>query len=156
MNAELLKELDLESVDCAVGLTQMTLDSMLAFTSDLDLVCISGIISNLFEAKLARVSGYYRNRPNRYPDLLHFDKPGLEVKVCYGDGKPKGHLPKAGRYIVLHWTSDKGRAVIDWVRAGELTLEDFNCSSTPGDSGKTATVNSAGFKKLSLIFERAK
>lgn len=139
-----LRSLDLEKIEVAVLDVQNNLDGILGITSDLDLATISAIIGNLFEAALCKVSGYVRNPKNKFPDLL----PCLEVKVCCGKNKPKGHHPHSGRHIIVHWVD----GVIDWVRAGELEIEDFRISSTAGDSGKTAVVSAAGMRKLKVVY----
>ena len=115
-----------------------------------------------------------------YPDLVAV-KDGLqnvEIKMALEANTPKGHLAKEGyyltsRYVLLNEDGtltpntkephphkpDKERVVrvgtipcIWEVRFGWLDFSDFNTSNTAGDSGKTAVVNAAGMKKLSVVY----
>ncbi len=134
-----------------------------------ELANLSSMIGNLFGGCLADVSDglYKRNRSHAYPDLLPVKNPAqpLELKVALETNKPKGHLPKPGRYITLRYVlgdrlgnytrgkEHRGATVWVWeVRVGEIGMEDFSISNTDGDSGKTAVIKTAVFNAMSLVY----
>jgi len=115
---------------------------------------VSGIIAELLSRGIVdRSNGMYRrNGPHRFPDLLSDEVPGVEIKVALDKNMPKGHLPKAGRYLVCRYAFVDQQPRIFEVRCGEVGVEDFNVSSTPGDSGKTATIKAACLRRLEVIY----
>ena len=134
-----------------------------------ELANLSSMVGNLVGGCLADASQglYVRNRPHAYPDLLgQFEGAShLELKVSLETNKPKGHLPKAGRYITYRYVlgdrlggfsrgrESRGQTVWFWeVRVGEIRTEDFDLSNTEGDSGKTAVVKTAVFQAMPVVF----
>lgn len=136
-----------------------------------ELANLSSMIGNLVGAGVAVASRgtYLRNRPHAFPDLVpqRGDLPEIEIKMALETNRPKGHLAKAGVYLTFRYvlgnadgtyarSPDKtlrGRtAWIYEVRIGRLELDDFDLSNTPGDSGKTATIKTESFKKMTLVF----
>lgn len=133
----------------------------------IELANLSSMIGNILGEGIARHSNdvYKRNKPHTYPDLLH-TKGGtnLEIKIALGKNQPKGHLPKSGKYMTFRYVlSDlshnqktvfsAGNTVWIWeVKVGELNCDDFRCSNTVGDSGKTANISSAVFNKMPLVY----
>ena len=88
-----------------------------------------------------------------------------EVVAAYEAEKnnPKGHLAKAGHYLVCRYVlgtskggytiSERGDVVWIWeVRFGYLAERHFNISNTAGDSGKTAVVNADGMTELKVVY----
>lgn len=131
----------------------------------LELANLSSVVGNLFGRGIAVSSGgkFERNRPHAYPDLLARDPSckDFEIKVALEGNKPKGHLPKPGPHMTVHYVladsagrftrgrESRGDVVWIWaVRVGDLALEDFQISNTEGDSGKTAVLSAAGLEKL--------
>lgn len=127
------------------------------------------MIGNLVGGCIASESDglYKRNRPHSYPDLLALKKPAkpLELKVALETNKPKGHLPKPGRYITFRYVlgdrfgnyirgkDKRGTTVWFWeARIGQVKVEDFSCSNTEGDSGKTAVIRTDVFNTMQLVF----
>jgi hypothetical protein len=128
------------------------------------------VVGNLFGRGIALSSGgkFERNRPHAYPDLIALDRKNckdFEIKVALETNKPKGHLPKPGPHLTVHYVlgdsegrytrGKKTRGDVVWiwaVRVGELELADFQVSNTPGDSGKTAVLSAAALAKLSPVF----
>lgn len=138
-----------------------------------ELANLSSMIGNLVGGALAESStGHYvRNRPHAYPDLLAPTKPGrgLELKVSLEKNKPKGHLPKPGRYITFRYVlgdrfgnftpGREGRGGTAWfweARVGDVGPDDFAISNTDGDSGKTAIIRTTVFQAMRVVFFDAK
>lgn len=134
-----------------------------------ELANLSSMVGNLIGGCLADASEglYRRNRPHAYPDLLA-QRPSagdLELKVSLEKNKPKGHLPKAGRYITFRYVlgdrvgaftkgkENRGPTVWFWeVRVGDIRTEDFDLSNTDGDSGKTVVVKTTVFQAMPVVF----
>lgn len=136
-----------------------------------ELANLSSMIGNLVGAGVAVASSgaYVRNRPHAFPDLVpqRVELPEIEIKMALETNRPKGHLAKAGVYLTFRYvlgqadgaysrSSDKTlRGRTAWIyeaRIGRLELEDFDLSNTPGDSGKTATIKTESFKRMTLVF----
>jgi transcriptional regulator with XRE-family HTH domain len=134
-----------------------------------ELANLSSMIGNMIGGGLADHSNglYQRNKPHTYPDLLPIGEGAvnLELKVALETNKPKGHLPKAGTYITFRYVlaskmgeykkgkDQRGNTVWVWeVKVGELSEDDFSCSNTEGDSGKTAVIKTAVHNKMSLVY----
>lgn len=134
-----------------------------------ELANLSSMVGNIIGGGIAECSNglYIRNRPHAYPDLLPLRYPAknLEIKMALETNRPKGHLPKAGKYITFRYIlADKygnfkkgktcrGDTVWIWeVKIGELKEEDFACSNTAGDSGKTAIIRSEVFNNMHLVY----
>jgi len=134
-----------------------------------ELANLSSMIGNLVGGCLADESGglYQRNKPHHYPDLLpltHEASP-LELKVALETNKPKGHLPKPGRYITFRYVlgdrsgnyvrGKPGRGPTVWfweVKVGDIAVHDFAISNTEGDSGKTAVVRTPVFNAMPVVY----
>lgn len=134
-----------------------------------ELANLSSMVGNMVGGGIADCSSglYARNRPHTYPDLLPQSPPAvnLELKMALETNKPKGHLPKAGTYITFRYIlgdkqgnftrgkENRGDTVWIWeVKVGNLTEEDFSCSNTDGDSGKTAVIKTDIFNKMHLVY----
>lgn len=134
-----------------------------------ELANLSSMVGNLLGAGIADSSNglYERNKPHTYPDLLPIKQPAvdLELKVALETNKPKGHLPKAGTYITFRYVlggkdgsfargrDNRGDTVWLWeVKVGILAEEDFSCSNTEGDSGKTAVIKTGIFNEMHLVY----
>lgn len=134
-----------------------------------ELANLSSMVGNMIGGGLADHSNglYKRNRPHTYPDLLPIGEGAvnLELKVALETNKPKGHLPKAGTYITFRYVlgtksgeyvkgkDQRGDTVWIWeVKVGELTENDFSCSNTEGDSGKTAVIKTEVHNNMSLVY----
>lgn len=134
-----------------------------------ELANLSSMVGNLVGGTLAEASSglYVRNKPHHYPDLLpaQANARPLEIKVSLETNKPKGHLPKPGRYLTFRYVlgdrfgnfnrgkEHRGSTVWFWeARIGEIREEDFDCSNTDGDSGKTAVVKTAVFQNMRVVF----
>lgn len=134
-----------------------------------ELANLSSMVGNMIGGGLADYSNglYMRNRPHTYPDLLPIGEGAvnLELKVALEKNKPKGHLPKAGTYITFRYVlgtksgeyvkgkDQRGDTVWIWeVKVGELTENDFSCSNTEGDSGKTAVIKTEVHNNMSLVY----
>ena len=134
-----------------------------------ELANLSSMIGNMVGAGIANCSNglYARNKPHTYPDLLPQYPPAvnLELKMALETNKPKGHLPKAGTYITFRYVlcdkqgnfirgkESRGDTAWIWeVKVGNLTEEDFSCSNTAGDSGKTAVIKTDIFNKMHLVY----
>ncbi len=134
-----------------------------------ELANLSSMIGNLVGGALADESEglYQRNRPHHYPDLIPLKAPALplELKVALEKNKPKGHLPKPGRYITFRYVlgdrlgkytqGKEGRGPTVWfweARIGIAKTEDFSISNTEGDSGKTAVLRTEVFQAMKLVF----
>lgn len=134
-----------------------------------ELANLSSMVGNLVGGAIATYSGglYTRNRPHQYPDLLPLkpDVIGLELKMALEKNRPKGHLPKPGRYITFRYVlgdnlgnytkgkETRGDTVWIWeVKVGTVKATDFDESNTDGDSGKTATIKTAVFNAMKLVY----
>lgn len=135
----------------------------------IELANLSSMVGNILGAGIANNSNgmYMRNRPHAYPDLI---APGgygreLEIKVALEKNRPKGHLPKAGNYMTFRYVlgysngafqkdkTQRGDTVWIWeVKVGHLSEQDFSCSNTPGDSGKTAVITSSSHNSMALVY----
>lgn len=152
-----------------------TIDEQLMSTSVppigtlVELANLSSMVGNLLGAGIADASNgiYTRNKPHSYPDLLPLKAPGveLELKMSLETNRPKGHLPKPGTYIAFRYVlgdrfgnftrgkNNRGNTVWIWeVKVGTLRKEDFACSNTDGDSGKTAIIKSDVHNKMPLVY----
>lgn len=135
-----------------------------------ELANLSSMVGNFLGAGVAKNSGgtYVRNGPHRFPDLVPtngHEIPGIEIKLALETNRPKGHLSKGkgGAYLTFRWVlcdnagvftrGQRGDTAGIWeAKFGLLTEEDFDESNTPGDSGKTATVKSAVYNAMELIY----
>ena len=134
-----------------------------------ELANLSSIVGNLLGAGFAEYSDahYYRNKPHTYPDLVATDEtlPGIEIKTALLKNSPKGHQPKPGYYLTYRYclTDENGHrisgteetwdTVTIWeVKFGHLSEDDFSCSNTEGDSGKTAVIKTASFNSMKLLY----
>lgn len=133
-----------------------------------ELANLSSIIGNLLGAGFADASNgfYFRNKPHTYPDLVAVnpENPGIEIKTALVKNSPKGHQPKPGYYLTYRYclTNEEGLriesgepmdTVTIWeVKFGYLNSEDFSCSNTEGDSGKTAVIRTAAFNAMPLLY----
>lgn len=130
---------------------------------------LSSIVGNLLGAGCAEYSSkkYYRNKPHTYPDLLSTDStlPGIEIKTALLKNSPKGHQPKPGYYLTYRYclTDNNGKRLVghedEWdtvtiweVKFGYLNKEDFGCSNTTGDSGKTAVIKTSALNNMALLY----
>ena len=138
-----------------------------------ELANLSSIIGNLIAEGIVKTSSniFKKNAPHTYPDLITENKnaKNIEIKIALESNKPKGHHPKNGHYLTIRYVlgdkngkymvgkNNRGDVVWIWeIRFGQLQEKDFNTSDTKGDSGKTAVINSTGWKKLKVIFEDEK
>lgn len=154
----------LDSID-----QQMTNKNSLPMAYLVELANLSSMVGNMVGGGIADNSNglYLRNRPHAYPDLLPQRAPAvdLELKMALETNRPKGHLPKAGTYITFRYVLGskdgtyqrgkefRGDTVWIWeVKVGYLTEDDFSCSNTAGDSGKTAVVKSDVHNKMALVY----
>ncbi len=134
-----------------------------------ELANLSSMVGNMIGGGIAECSDgrYVRNRPHAYPDLLPQKAPAvnLELKMALETNKPKGHLPKAGTYITFRYVlgdkygnfsrgkENRGDTVWIWeVKVGQIAEEDFSCSNTEGDSGKTAVIKTEVFNEMALVY----
>lgn len=134
-----------------------------------ELANLSSIVGNLLGAGFAEYSNglYYRNKPHTYPDLVATDlsKPGIEIKTALRKNSPKGHQPKAGYYLIYRYclTDENGNVDVDdketldtvtiWeVKFAYLSSDDFSCSNTAGDSGKTAVIRTSVLNDMPLLY----
>ena len=134
-----------------------------------ELANLSSMVGNLVGGAFAEASQglYQRNRPHHYPDLLPLRQPArnLELKVALETNRPKGHLPKPGRFITFRYVLGdrrgnfvrgkefRGDTVWFWeVKIGSLRETDYAISNTAGDSGKTAVIKSEKFKSMALVY----
>lgn len=133
----------------------------------IELANLSSMLGNLLALGIVRASGgvFTRAGPHKYQDLRanHKNAANIEIKIALEDNKPKGHLPKAGHYLIGRYVlgnadgtctvGERGLVVWFWeIRFGELDLDDFSISNTAGDSGKTAVVKTEALKKLRLVY----
>lgn len=134
-----------------------------------ELANLSSIVGNLLGAGYANSSnGYYvRNKPHTYPDLIAANERnyGIEIKTALVKNSPKGHQPKPGYYLTYRYCltdsdghripgeEDKWDTVTIWeVKFGHLDSDDFSCSNTDGDSGKTAVIKTSSFNNMKLLY----
>lgn len=134
-----------------------------------ELANLSSMVGNMVGGGIADCSNglYVRNKPHTYPDLLPQAWPAvsLELKMALETNKPKGHLPKAGTYITFRYIlgdkqgryvrgkDNRGDTVWIWeVKVGVITEEDFSCSNTEGDSGKTAVIKTEVHNNMHLVY----
>lgn len=134
-----------------------------------ELANLSSIVGNLLGAGCAEYSNgfYYRNKPHTYPDLVANDEsfPGIEIKTALLKNSPKGHQPKPGYYLTYRYclTDEDGHRIIgkeeNWntvtvweIKFGYLNIQDFSCSNTDGDSGKTAVIRTSAFNNMALLY----
>jgi transcriptional regulator with XRE-family HTH domain len=134
-----------------------------------ELANLSSMLGNLLAEGLAASSDglYARNTPHSYPDLLPLRAGAvpLEVKIALETNRPKGHLPKAGAYLVFRYVlcdqegsfqrgkEQRGNTAYIWeARTGFLTQDDFDLSNTAGDSGKTAVVKTTAYHSMTLVY----
>ena len=138
-------------------------------SSLVELANLSSIVGNLLGAGFADFSNgfYYRNKPHTYPDLVASDNihAGIEIKTALVKNLPKGHLPKAGYYLTYRYcltdpdgkrdlgTEETWDTVTIWeVKLGYLNEDDFSCSNTRGDSGKTAVIKTSSLNNMPLLY----
>jgi len=138
-------------------------------SSLVELANLSSIVGNLLGAGCAEYSNgaYIRNKPHTYPDLISTDEalPGIEIKTALLKNSPKGHQPKPGYYLTYRYclTDENGHrnvgeedswdTVTIWeVKMGYLNADDFSCSNTEGDSGKTAVIKTAALNAMPLLY----
>jgi transcriptional regulator with XRE-family HTH domain len=148
---------------------QLTEKESLPIAYLVELANLSSMVGNMIGGGLADHSNglYARNKPHTYPDLLPTGEGAvdLELKVALETNKPKGHLPKAGTYITFRYVlgtksgeytkgkGQRGDTVWIWeVKVGQLREEDFSCSNTAGDSGKTAVIKTEVHNHMSLVY----
>lgn len=134
-----------------------------------ELANLSSMVGNIVGGAIAESSEgmYLRNKPHHYPDLLPQDRRArnLELKMALETNRPKGHLPKPGTYITFRYVlgdqfgnylrgkENRGNTVWIWeVKVGEVRIEDFDISNTPGDSGKTAVIKTSVFNAMPLVY----
>jgi transcriptional regulator with XRE-family HTH domain len=134
-----------------------------------ELANLSSMVGNMLGGGIAECSDgrYERNKPHAFPDLLPMKPPAvdLELKMALETNKPKGHLPKAGTYITFRYIlgdkygnytrgkEHRGSTVWIWeVKVGNIVEDDFSCSNTEGDSGKTAVIKSNAFNEMPLVY----
>ncbi len=134
-----------------------------------ELANISSMIGNLLGGQIATCSNglYIRNKPHTYPDLLPVPPHALniEIKIALDRNRPKGHLPKPGTYMTFRYVlgdksgkyvrgkETRGDTAFIWEgRIGILTAEDFDLSSTAGDSGKTAVIKTTSFEDMAVFY----
>lgn len=138
-------------------------------SSLVELANLSSIVGNLLGAGFAQYSdGFYsRNKPHTYPDLIPSNSacPGIEIKTALRKNCLKGHQPKPGYYLTYRYclTDKNGHTecidnenldtVTIWeVKFGYLNTDDFGCSNTSRDSGKTATIKIPSLNKMTLLY----
>lgn len=148
---------------------QLTVKGALPIAHLVELANLSSMVGNMIGGGIADCSNglYARNRPHTYPDLLPIKPPAvdLELKMALETNKPKGHLPKAGTYITVRYVladkmgnyvrgkENRGNTVWIWeIKVGVLTEDDFSCSNTPGDSGKTAVIKTEVHNRMHLVY----
>ena len=134
-----------------------------------ELANLSSMIGNIIGGGIADHSNglYERNKPHTYPDLIPLQDSAvnLELKIALETNKPKGHLPKPGTYITFRYVLAKkqgnyqrgkqyrGDTAWIWeVKVGKLKEDDFSCSNTEGDSGKTAIIKTKRFNEMYLVY----
>ncbi len=148
---------------------QLINKSSMPISNLVELANLSSMVGNLLGASLAECSNglYERNKPHTYPDLIPIAEgaTNLEIKISLETNKPKGHLPKAGTYLAFRYVlgdklanfqrgkDNRGDTVWLWeVKVGVIEEEDFVCSNTAGDSGKTAVIKTEKHNNMKLIY----
>lgn len=156
---------------------ELTMRSAPPLSQLLELANLSAVVGNIFGSALATVSEgrWRRHGPHKHPDLLKVQSggsgleveatEGIEIKVALEGNLAKGHLPKAGAHITLHYVltpsdptrrwnkEERGEQVSIWmVKSGWLRENDFNISNTVGDSGKTAVVKAAARDRMDTVY----
>jgi transcriptional regulator with XRE-family HTH domain len=138
-----------------------------------ELANISSMIGNLLGGQIAACSNglYERNRPHTFPDLLPIGPHtvNIEIKIALDTNRPNGHLPKPGTYMTFRYVlgdktgkyvrgkKTRGDTAFLWeARIGTLNAEDFDISSTEGDSGKTAVIKTAYYVPEFLPYSTAR
>jgi len=155
-----------------------TIDESLLSYSDLrlaevvELANLSSMLGNILASGIVRSSQgvFERAGPHKYQDLraaAGADAEDIEIKVALESNRPKGHLPKPGKYLTCRYVLggpggefdrvERGLTVWVWeMRFGQLNVDDFAVSNTAGDSGKTAVVTPEGMRRLDMVyFDRA-
>ncbi len=134
-----------------------------------ELANISSMIGNLLGGQIATCSNgiYARNRPHAYPALLPIPPHHLniEIKIALDTNRPKGHLPKPGTYMTFRYVlgeksgkyargkEGRGDTAFLWEgRIGVLAADDFDLSSSEGDSGKTAVIKTSSFEAMHVFY----
>ncbi len=128
---------------------------------------LASILGNLLSTGLAQASDgmFIKNSPHKYPDLLAqtLTAVDIEIKTALEKNRPKGHLAKAGYYLIFRYVlcdangvyqvGQRGNRIYVWeIRFGQLDESHFSVSNTPGDSGKTAVLNPAGMNALKIVY----
>ncbi len=148
---------------------QLILNNTPPISQLVELANLSSIIGNLLGGAIVKESNglYKRNTPHKYPDLLplSLDAKEIEIKMALEKNTPKGHLPKEGYYMTFRYVladkkgryikgvHNRGDTVWIWeIRFGFLKIEDFQFSSTLGDSGKTAPIKTVSFNGMPILF----
>ena len=148
---------------------QLTRKGSLPIAHLVELANLSSMVGNVIGNGITYCSNglYEKNKPHSYPDLVPQRAPAvdLELKMALEKNRPKGHLPKAGTYITFRYVlADKdgvytrgketrGDTVWIWeVKVGYLKEENFSCSNTYGDSGKTAVIKAEIHNSMHLVY----
>lgn len=130
---------------------------------------LSSIVGNLLGTGYVLNSHglYSRNKPHTYPDLVssNLNCPGIEIKTSIRKNPPKGHQPKPGYYLTYRYclTNENGEictkegdiadTVTIWeIKFGYLEAQDFSCSNTLADSGKTASIKISSLNQMKLLY----
>ncbi len=151
---------------------QLIVTGSSSIASLVELANLSAMFGNFLASGIAGASkGLFKpNKPHTYPDLVPVSKDieGIEIKVALESNRPKGHLPKEGYYLTFRYVlgDSAGNYTICtrmdtvWVweiRFGYLNAStDFSFSSTAGDSGKTAVINTIAFDNMAQIYYDAR
>jgi hypothetical protein len=158
----------LDSID-----EQMAFNGYLPLSQQVELNNLSGMVGNLIGDALVKQSGglFKRNKPHKYPDLVAENKNNkdLEIKMALETNMPKGHLKKEGNYIIFRYVlgdkrgnftrgkDHRGDTIWIWeVKVGNIAEDNFSCSNTDGDSGKTAYLTAPFLHGLSLVYYNKK
>ncbi len=166
-----------EMIAAAIDETYHTLDlldrqleesGVQPFAKLVELANLSSMIGNIVGGAIARHSAglYERSGPHKYQDLRSTSAgEHIEIKTALESNRPKGHLSKAGFYLIFRYVlarkdgafargkDVRGDVVYIWeVRFGYLHESDFDESNTPGDSGKTAVVRNEVFKGMERVY----
>jgi hypothetical protein len=136
-----------------------------SLVSMMEMANISSMFGNFLAMNISQGEGYIKNAPHTFPDLVAVDQKkvkDIEIKVSLERNLPKGHLPKAGEYLICRYSlvdesgvlrQERGEHMgIYEIRFGYLGLEDFNLSSTANDSGKTATIKTESLRQMGLLY----
>lgn len=132
-----------------------------------ELANLSSMIGNILGAGIEKFSNgkFQKNRPHKFPDILAIDPQckDIEIKMALEKNQPKGHLAKAGHYLIFRYVlinnnlgfqhNKRGDIAEIWeARFGYLEESYFNLSNTAGDSGKTAVINKEGMEALKIVY----